>query len=303
MRFDSMRALSVIMVAIVFAGDYVTPADYDIGVFYITAIVFATRAQSRIWLAGVGITAAVLTMLAGYFGAPPLPGASVWAIWANRVLIVLALLSIWLVLDRIVQFQLREVFLRKEVDHRAKNILAAVNALLHLVPRDDPARFAAMVEERVHAMARIHSLLAEKRWEGADLRLLVQRELVPYIDAADRMRLDGPPVHLQATIAQPLGMVLHELAINAARHGAFSVPEGQISLRWRVNPETSDLLLEWVETRGPAVERLPERRGFGTKLLGGLVKQLDGSMERTWQLTGLHCVIRVPSKSYAAYSP
>jgi two-component sensor histidine kinase len=294
----SVRALSAAAIVLVFIGDCVTPADYVVGIFYLLAMAVAAHARSRTWLSGVGIAALALTLLAAVVGAAPLPGTPPGTMWANRGLTIVALLGLLLILHRTLSMQAKQEQLRHEVDHRAKNILAAVSALLHLVPRNDAARFAAMVEERVHAMARVHSLLAEERWEGADLRSLAQRELAPYAGPpSDRTRLDGPAVRLDAVVAQPLGLVLHELAANAARHGALSVPAGRLSLRWHVDPATTDLLLEWTEMDGPPVERPPERRGFGTRLMAGLARQIGGGMENSWHPTGLHCLIRVPRRN------
>lgn len=293
------RGSSVIAAGVVFVVDCLTPADFVVGVFYIVAMVLAAQTRSRSWLAGIGAASILLTMLAGFVGAPSLPGTSDWTMLTNRALTDLALLGPLLMLDQMVRAQLREDVLRHEVDHRAKNILAAITALLRLVPRDDPARFARMVEARVHAMARVHSLLAEERWEGADLGALVRMELAPYASSAGQMRFEGPPVRLKADVAQPLGMVLHELAMNSAKYGAFSNPKGWLSLHWRIDQATAALVLEWTEMDGPEVEGPPERSGFGTRLLAKLAKQIGGSVESAWQLSGLRCVIKVPSRSYA----
>ena len=94
------------------------------------------------------------------------------------------------------------------------------------------------------ALARVHSLLAEGGWSGADLRAVAERELAPYAaarrggGAAPRaaVSLDGPPVPLAPAAVQPFAMVLHELATNAAKHGALSVPGGAVEVRWRVGP-------------------------------------------------------------------
>lgn len=293
------RPLSACVTLLVFCLDYMTPADFAVGIFHLIAMALVAETRSRRWLAGIGIAAVGLTILAGQIGAPPLPGSSIDTVWINRGLTVLALLGLLLVLDSALVTHAREALLRREVDHRAKNVLAVVAALLRLVPRNQPDVFARMVEERVQAIARVHSLLAEAKWEGADLRALVQRELAPYASLQERTRLDGPAVQINATVAQPLGMFLHELATNSAKHGAFSVPTGSLHLRWQVDPSTLDLLLEWQELGGPPIEHPPERRGFGTRLMTGLMKQIGGSMEHGWHLNGLRCRIRVPHDSLA----
>jgi two-component sensor histidine kinase len=293
------RALSAGATLLVFCLDYVTPADFVVGVFYLIAMVLAAETRSRSWLACCGLAAILLTILAGLVGAPPLDGTSAGTMWTNRGLTLLALLGLLPVLDGVVILRASDALLRREVDHRAKNVLAVVTALLRVAPRDHPQVFAGLVEERVQAIARVHSLLAEAQWEGADLRMLAQRELAPYASLSGRLRLDGPAVQINATAAQPLGMFLHELATNSAKHGAFSVPTGSLHLRWRVDPASADLLLEWTELGGPPIERPPERRGFGTRLMAGLIRQIGGSMEHAWQSNGLRCLIRVPCATFA----
>ena len=290
---------SVLAAVIVFVGDCLTPADFVVGVFYLNAMLLAAQTRSRPWLAGIALASAVLTILAAMLGAPPLLGTAASTVAINRTLTVLALRGLLLVLDQMMRFQVREDLLRRGVDHRAEDILAAVNALLRLVPRDDPPEFAGLVEDRVHAMARVHSLLANARWEGADLRTLMQSELAPFAGLANRIHYQGPPVRLKTTVAQPLGMVLHELATNSAKHGAFCEPTGRLTLGWRIDVATAELVLEWTEMGGPAIPRPPERRGFGTRLMAGMVRQVGGTLEPAWPLTGLHCLIRLPGRSCA----
>jgi PAS domain S-box-containing protein len=198
----------------------------------------------------------------------------------------------------------RRLLLAREVDHRAKNVLAVVQAVLRLTPADDPRAFAAAVEARVAALSRAHSLLAEGGWAGADLRAVAERELAPYAAAAGRhhgppaVSLDGPPVPLAPAAVQPFAMVLHELATNAAKHGALSVPGGRVSARWRADRragEDGTLRLRWAETDGPPLAGAPARRGFGARLVEATVRgQLGGAVERRWEPPGLVVEVSVP---------
>jgi two-component sensor histidine kinase len=195
----------------------------------------------------------------------------------------------------------------REVDHRAKNALAVVQSVLRLTPRDEPAAAFAAVEARVAALARVHSLLAEGGWSGADLRAVAERELAPYAAPhggegparGPSVSLDGPDVPLAAAAVQPLAMVLHELATNAAKHGSLSVPGGRVEVRWRAGRGAGDdggmLRLRWTETGGPPVSGAPSRRGFGTRVVEATVRgQLGGSVERRWEASGLVVEVAVP---------
>ncbi|WP_426955177.1 PAS domain S-box protein [Muricoccus radiodurans] len=189
----------------------------------------------------------------------------------------------------------RQALLMREVDHRAKNALAVVQAALRLTRAGNVDEFRRMVEGRVSALARAQTLLAEDRWSGTDLRTLLQGEMAPFLGGAEqRAELDGPPVSLPAAAAQPLAMAVHELATNAVKHGALAAPTGRVNIAWALQPGPS-LRLRWVEAGGPPVPRPPERRGFGSRVLEGTVRgQLGGSITLSWERTGLVCEVAIP---------
>ena len=193
-----------------------------------------------------------------------------------------------------------QTLLMREVDHRARNALAVVGAMLRLTPAEGPEakRFAATLAGRVAAMARAHTLLSRDRWAGAELRELAEVELAPYAGAGEeRVRLDGPPTLLVPEAAQPVGMVLHELATNAVKYGALSRPEGRVDVAWRrsAGPEGDGLLVEWRETGGPALAGPPARAGFGTRLVTRTVRQLGGEASVEWAAEGLRCAFTIPA--------
>jgi len=194
--------------------------------------------------------------------------------------------------------------LAQEVDHRAKNALAVVLATLRLTPKKDAATYAKAVEGRISALARVQTLLSEDRWRGASLHALLKAELAPFVwegggELGPRAELEGLPVLLPPNAAQPIAMATHELATNALKHGALSVPGGRVKVSWRLTgsghePEDK-LVLRWVETNGPKVTSPPTRRGFGTRVLESIVRgQLGGTLSIDWPDSGLVCKIEIP---------
>ncbi|CAA9224601.1 MAG: Chemotaxis protein methyltransferase CheR [uncultured Craurococcus sp.] len=192
--------------------------------------------------------------------------------------------------------------LAREVDHRAKNALAVVQAALRLTPKDDAARYAQAVEGRVNNLARVHNLLAQARWSGTRLHLLAEGELAPFLPArtggderAPRVVLEGPSVLLGPSAAQAISMALHELATNATKHGALSAPGGVVRLSWVLDHPAGLLRIRWTETGGPLIAGPPERRGFGSRVMEGTIRdQLGGAVRRDWTRAGLDCALEVP---------
>lgn len=187
----------------------------------------------------------------------------------------------------------RQTLLMRELDHRARNALAVVQAALRLTPRSDAAAYSRAVEGRVKALARAHTLLAEGRWDGAELRAVLAAELKPFL-TRQRVELDGPPVLLPPAAAQSLAMAVHELATNAVKHGALSVAAGRIAARWSREPG-GPLRLAWSEAGGPTLTGRPARLGFGSRVLDATIRhQLGGEVALRWEEGGLVCEMTVP---------
>lgn len=194
------------------------------------------------------------------------------------------------------------MLLAREVDHRARNVLAVVQSVVRLTRSENPKDFAAAVEGRVAALARAHSLLSRDRWTGAELEEVVREEFAAYRDAA-APALSGPSLRLDAAAVQPLSMVVHELVTNAAKYGALSLAGGRVRMVWRLAPgeEGERLLIEWEERGGPPVAGAPARRGFGSALIGATVRsQLGGRIELDWAADGLRCTIDLPAQGTLA---
>lgn len=193
----------------------------------------------------------------------------------------------------------RQSLLAREVDHRAKNALTLVQAVLRLTRADDINGYVSAVEGRIRALSQAHNLLADARWQGARLRQIVEEELEPFRKSADSFEISGPDIMLAPAIAQSLALSLHELATNAAKYGALSVEKGTLTVAWRVLPDGS-LRIDWKEQGGPpAVE--PKKKGFGTKILFASVdQQLSGKAEIDWLATGLQCRLSIPLQRHPA---
>ncbi|MBS7810386.1 PAS domain-containing protein [Roseococcus pinisoli] len=186
-----------------------------------------------------------------------------------------------------------ERMLSREVDHRAQNALSVVRGLIRLSAadaQDDVPALVEVLEGRIGAMSRAHNVLSREKWVGADLREIVRQELAPH---ADRSSMEGPPLRLTAEAAQPLTLVLHELANNAVKYGALSRPEGHVALHWE-RDAGGGVFLNWVERGGPPVLGTPERTGFGSLLIDANMRgQLAGGIERSWDPGGLRCVLTI----------
>ncbi len=188
------------------------------------------------------------------------------------------------------QDEARQRLLMRELDHRAKNVLAVVQSVVNLTHADTMDGFVTAVRGRVAALARTHALLADNRWEGADLLSLVSEELAPYQRDRTPVAISGPTVYILPEHVQSVGMIVHELATNAAKYGALSTVEGRVDIRWEWFPNRT-LQFTWRESGGPVVE-MPEDSGFGSKLICRTVEsQLHGNVTFHWNPDGLVCEI------------
>jgi PAS domain S-box-containing protein len=187
----------------------------------------------------------------------------------------------------------RQALLAREVDHRAKNAMAIVQSFVRLTKADSVTEYANVIEGRIKALSRAHAILSDSRWQGADLHKLVDEELAPYRSGGDdRITVSGVHVVLDPTTAQTLALALHELATNAAKHGALSSPGGRILLDWDLQPDA--LKLNWIENGGP-VTSAPSARNFGLKVIVASVEQqLSGTAAFDWDPNGLRCRLSVP---------
>jgi len=186
------------------------------------------------------------------------------------------------------QAEERQRLLLNELHHRVKNTLATLQAVAIQTlrtARDLPSAIEAL-DRRIVSMAKAHDLLTTRAWTGANLPDIVARALDVYAPA--QINMAGPSVDVSPKHALALTLALHELATNAAKYGALSCTEGRVSVRWSV--EEGTLRLDWEESGGPPVAA-PTRKGFGSRLLKGLVRDLEGETRLDYAVTGLRCGI------------
>jgi PAS domain S-box-containing protein len=184
--------------------------------------------------------------------------------------------------------------LAREAEHRAKNMLANVKAVVHLSQADTPDGLKQAIEGRIEALANVHSLFVQSRWRGAELGNLVKQEMSPYRkDEGQRARIDGPVVILKPDVAQAIAVALHELATNAVKYGALSGATGAIDVKWSRTADNR-VMLRWAEAGGPPVIP-PTHKGFGTNVIGAMIQaHVGGDMRLDWRPEGLVCEITLP---------
>jgi two-component sensor histidine kinase/DNA-binding response OmpR family regulator len=186
----------------------------------------------------------------------------------------------------------KQSLLAREVDHRARNALAVVQAIIRLGKATTIEDYIGSVEGRVRALATSHELLSQSRWQGADIARLVTEEFAPYqTDGECRAAWEGPAIILPADKAQTIALMIHELATNAAKYGALSVPAGRVHLSWDL--QDGRFLLAWRESGGPAPSK-PQSKGFGTRIIEASLNRSKGDIaEFDWRPEGLLCRIAI----------
>jgi two-component sensor histidine kinase len=190
----------------------------------------------------------------------------------------------------------RQRVLLAELDHRVKNVLATVIAVASRTKDASGSmeEFVTAIDGRIRSMASAHELLSSRRWRGIPITELVGRELAAYA-TRDNAEINGPEVILRPEVGQAMAMVVHELATNAAKHGALSTQSGRVSVRWNHQFNGSEsLVLVWQETGGPKVET-PKRSGFGTSIVRELIPyELGGAVDFLFAPEGIQCRLEIP---------
>jgi PAS domain S-box-containing protein len=176
--------------------------------------------------------------------------------------------------------------LMREVNHRAKNMLSLVQAIVRQTAARDPEDFLGCFTERIQALAANQDLLIRNEWQGVDAEDLVRAQLAHFADlVGSRIDLEGPKLRLNAAAAQAIGLALHELATNAGKYGALSTDRGRVDVCWGTVGDT--FTMSWTEQDGPPVSA-PKRRGFGTIVIETMAKHsLDGAVDLDYAPSGV----------------
>jgi two-component sensor histidine kinase len=187
-----------------------------------------------------------------------------------------------------------------ELQHRSRNLFAVVQGIISrtLVEGQTLSGAKQAVELRLAALARTHAILADGGWTEAPLDRIVAEELTSF---ADQISCIGCGLALNTPAAQSFGLILHELATNAVKHGALSRPEGNVTIQGQIHSRAGKDLFRfaWIETGGPAVEP-PQRKGFGISILSGMAKRFAQNVEVTYRPEGFIYELQVPLGSIQA---
>ena len=194
----------------------------------------------------------------------------------------------------------RQRLILRELNHRVKNNLAVVQAIVSQTMRlsQTPEEAFERIQARLMAISRTHDFLNMSDWGGVSLGRLLQGELEPHSSLdPQRAALSGQVIALDSTAALSLGLVFHELATNAAKYGALSTEKGRLQVHWSLIEDDDGektVSIDWIESDGPPVEP-PQRKGFGSRLIDGSVRgRLGGTIEMDYAREGLRCHMTFP---------
>jgi two-component sensor histidine kinase len=192
-------------------------------------------------------------------------------------------------------------FLMHELSHRSKNLLAVIQSISRRTARTTTTmeEFESRFGRRLQGLAASHDVLVRNSWQGAPLADLMRQQLLPFMDIqSSRVELTGPDIVVTAEATQAIGLAIHELATNAIKYGALSVPAGKVKLSWEFDSESlvsRKLLLNWVEQGGPRVCP-PSRKGFGHLVIGEMIERsLNAKVTLEFVEEGLEWSVSIPA--------
>lgn len=189
----------------------------------------------------------------------------------------------------------------RELSHRTKNLLAVIVSMVRQTARlcTDTEAFQDELVQRLHAMAASHDLLVAEDWAGASLRELINAVLEPFGGSFVKVvQVEGPDIFLNANAIQNIALALHELATNAAKYGAMSVPTGRVNISWDFEDpdDPAQLSFTWTELGGPPVKR-PQRTGFGHVVVDRVIaRALEANVSYEFEEPGVVWSISMPTE-------
>jgi PAS domain S-box-containing protein len=187
----------------------------------------------------------------------------------------------------------------RELSHRMKNMFSVISAIVNIVGRsNNSAEVAHSINDRIHALGRAYETTLDTTGDDAiPLHAAVANILSTYRGDTDRITVTGEDLNVPFSLLSAVGLMLHELAANAIKYGAFSNDKGSISVDWRREEQADGsalLVMDWVERGGPQLAGPPEHSGTGTVLLDRIIRTYGGAMHRDWRSEGLAARITVP---------
>ena len=188
----------------------------------------------------------------------------------------------------------------RELSHRMKNMFSVVGGIVAVTGRAHGFGEASdAIVDRIQALGRAYEpTLDEASLGSIEVGQAIRAVLAPYgTEEGGRMRLEGSDVRTDPNVVSTLGIALHELATNAIKYGALSVPEGHVTVDWRLGRTAQGedaLRVSWAETSGPSVTAPPEGQGTGMGIIDTLLELADGEMTRDWAPDGLRAVLTLP---------
>ncbi|MEL6877862.1 MAG: PAS domain-containing protein, partial [Pseudomonadota bacterium] len=186
----------------------------------------------------------------------------------------------------------------RELSHRMKNMFAVISGIVNVTGRVRGIRTeAAEINSRIQALGRAYETTLDDASSGSiDIGEAIKAVLLPYDNDEDRMVLGGGNgVRMSFAIVSIVGLILHELAANATKHGAWTAEQGKVTVNWRAADDRAGLIVEWIEEGGPQVDPAAITAGTGTAIVDRLLTTAEGSIERTWNESGLSVIITVPT--------
>ena len=267
---------------------------------YFPAVLFATAFGGLRAGLGATIGGGILGFAVAFLDEPPMAslfvlfliyltisGLIIWGIQHYRSLIA----HHRQISSRLMEEEQYRKLVVNELQHRLKNKTTTVHAVLRQLLYQQPETFER-IDGCLTALSATDDLIAHTDERGCDLKELLLAELGPYGHV--RFILNGEPVYLPGKLAVSLALIVHELATNAAKHGAFSSSTGYLQLSWTVSD--SKLSIVWDETGGPTVQP-PKQLGFGSKLIGSALRPFGGETDIMYLPTGIYCTMkcRIPA--------